>query len=117
MAPENTPATAPPQSRTALQVVVIIVAVAAAAWVLYSLERLVLLLVVAMFFAYVVAPIVRFVEHPIRIAGRPRRLSRGLAIGLVYVIILGSVGAGTAILLPTLTEQLGEAVSQAPVYA
>ena len=36
---------------------------------------------------------------------------------LVYVVILGSAGAGTAILLPTLTEQLGEAVSRAPVYA
>jgi predicted PurR-regulated permease PerM len=70
-----------------------------------------------MFFAYVVAPLVRFAEHPIRIAGRPRRLSRGLAIGLVYVVILGSAGAGTAILLPTVTEQLGEAVSRAPAYA
>lgn len=117
MEPENTRAAGPPQSRAALQVILIILAVAAAAWALYRLERLVVLLTVAMFFAYVVAPLVRFAEHPIRIAGRPRRLSRGLAIGLVYVVILGSAGAGTAILLPTLTEQLGEAVSQAPVYA
>lgn len=117
MEPENTRAAAPPQSRAPLQVILIILAVAAAAWVLYRLERVVVLLVVAMFFAYVVAPLVRFAEHPFRIAGRPRRLSRGLAIGLVYVVILGSAGAGTVILLPTLTEQLGEAVSRAPVYA
>jgi predicted PurR-regulated permease PerM len=32
------------------------------------------------------------------------------------VVILGSAGAGTTILLPTLTDQLGEAVSRAPVY-
>jgi predicted PurR-regulated permease PerM len=105
------------QTRAAMQVMLIILAVAAGAWVLYRLERVVLLLVVAMFFAYVIAPLVRFAEHPIRIAGRPRRLSRGLAIGLVYIVILGSVGSGTAILLPTLTEQLGDAVSRAPVYA
>ena len=117
MEPENTRAAGSPQSRAALQVILITLAVAGAAWVLYRLERVVLLLAVAMFFAYVVAPLVRFAEHPIRIAGRPRRLSRGLAIGLVYVVILGSAGAGTAILLPTLTEQLGEAVSRAPVYA
>ena len=95
----------------------VVLAVTAAAWVLYKLERVVLLLVVAVFFAYVVAPLVRFAEHPVRIAGRPRRLPRGLAIGLVYLVLLGSGGTGTAILLPTLTEQLGEAVSRAPVYA
>jgi len=117
MEPENTRAAAPPQGRAPLQVILIILAVAAAAWVLYRLERVVFLLVAAMFFAYVVAPLVRFAEHPIRIAGRRRRLSRGLAIGLVYVVILGSAGAGTVILLPTLTQQLGEAVSRAPVYA
>jgi predicted PurR-regulated permease PerM len=32
-------------------------------------------------------------------------------------VILGGATAGTAILLPTVTAQLGEAVSQAPVYA
>jgi predicted PurR-regulated permease PerM len=118
MEPENTRAAAPPPgSRVGLQVIVIALAVAATAWVLYRLERVVLLLVVAMFFAYVIAPLVRFAEHPIFIAGRPRRLSRGLAIGLVYVVMLGTAGAGTTILLPTLTEQLGEAVSRAPADA
>ncbi len=114
---ERTRVAVPPQGRAALQVVLVVLAVAAAAWILYRLERVVLLLVVATFFAYVVAPLVRFAEHPIRIAGRPRRLSRGPAIGLVYLVLLGSAGSGTAILLPTLTEQLGEAVSRAPAYA
>jgi len=117
MDPGNGRALTPPHGRTALQVVLVILAAAAAAWLLYKLERVLLVLVVAMFFAYVVAPLVRFAEHPVRVAGRPRRLSRGLAIGLVYAVILGSVGVGTAILMPTLTAQLGEAVSQAPVYA
>jgi hypothetical protein len=52
MDPENTRAAAPPQSRAALQVILIILAAAAAAWALYRLERVVLLLAVAMFFAY-----------------------------------------------------------------
>jgi predicted PurR-regulated permease PerM len=86
-------------------------------WMLFALRGVVLLLVVAASFAYVVAPLVRLAEHPVRIAGRSRRLSRGLAIGLVYVVILGGATAGTVILLPTVTGQLGEAVSQAPVYA
>jgi predicted PurR-regulated permease PerM len=114
---ENARAAAPPPNRTALRIILIIAAVATAAWMLYKLERVVLLLVVATAFAYVVAPLVRLAEHPIRLAGRLRRLSRGLAIGLVYVVILGGATAGIAILLPTLTGQLGEAVSRAPAYA
>ena len=43
MEPENTCAAGPPQSRAALQVILITLAVAAAAWVLYRLERVVLL--------------------------------------------------------------------------
>jgi predicted PurR-regulated permease PerM len=105
------------QARAALQVILVVLAIAAGAWVLYQLGRVLLLLTVAAFFAYVVAPLVRIAQHPFRLAGRPRALSRGLAIALVYVVILGTVGAGTAVLVPTVTTQLGEAVSQAPVYA
>jgi predicted PurR-regulated permease PerM len=117
METEGARAAPSPRTRTALQVVLIVVAAAAAGWLLYKLGTVVLLLVVAASFAYVVAPLVRLAEHPIRIAGRRGQLSRGLAIGLVYLVILGGAAAGTAILLPTVTAQLGEAVSQAPVYA
>jgi predicted PurR-regulated permease PerM len=117
MEPANTRAAETTHGRAALQVLLVVLAVAAAAWVLYKLERVLVVLAVAMFLAYVMAPLVRLAQHPVRVAGRPRRLSRGLAIGLVYVVILGSSGVGTAILVPTLTAQLGEAVSQAPVYA
>lgn len=103
-------------SRAALQIIVIVLAVAAAAWILYRLERVVLVLVVAAFFAYVVAPLVRFAERPIRIAGTLRRLSRGAAIALVYLIILVGAGGGTSLLVPTLAEQFDEAVSRAPAY-
>jgi predicted PurR-regulated permease PerM len=118
MEPERDRAALPaPGSRAALQVILIVLAVAAAAWVFYRLERVIFVLAAAGVFAYVVAPLVRFAERPIRVAGRPRRLSRGPAIALVYVLILGGAGGGTALLVPALVEQSGEAVSQAPVYA
>ena len=72
MEPENARAVAPPHGRAALQVILVILAVAAAAWVVYKLERVLLVLAVAMFFAYVVAPLVRFAQHPVRIAGSDR---------------------------------------------
>ncbi len=117
MEPENTRAVAPPHGRAALQVILVVLAVAAGAWVVYKLERVLLVLAVAMFFAYVVAPLVRFAQRPVRIGGRLRALSRGLAIGLVYLVILGSAWMGTAMLMPTLTSQLDEAVSQTPAHA
>jgi predicted PurR-regulated permease PerM len=117
MVPETAHAAVPPWGPMALRALVIAVAVVAAAWVLYRLERLVFLLAVAMCFAYVVAPLVRFAERPVRVAGRPRRLSRGLAIALVYIVNLGSAGAGTIILLPSVTDQLGKAATRAPADA
>jgi predicted PurR-regulated permease PerM len=114
---ESEPASLSPQVRAALQVILITLGVAAAAWILYRLGRVVVLLAVAMYFAYIVAPLVRWAEHPVRVAGKLRQLPRGLAIGLVYVVILGSAGGGTAMLLPTVTEQLSDVVARAPVEA
>ena len=95
----------------------IVVAAAASALLLYGLTRVVLVLVMAMFFAYLIAPLVSSAERPLRALGTPRRLSRGVAIGLVYVAISAVTWAGAAMLLPTVSQQVGEAVSQAPGYA
>ncbi len=50
----NTRAPIPTHARTALEVLLVILAVAAAAWVLYRLPRLLFVLALGMFFAYVV---------------------------------------------------------------
>jgi predicted PurR-regulated permease PerM len=100
-----------------VQAALILLGVAAGLWVLYRIERVVLLLIVTTFFAYLVAPLVRFAEQPIAIRGTERSLPRGLAIGVVYLFILGVGCAGVAILLPRATQQIGAAVAQAPEYA
>ena len=111
-------ATAPPsQTRVVLQLLLIIVGVAFGVWALHRLASVVLVLIVAALFAYVIAPLVRLAERPIRLAGRPRRLSRGAAIALVYVLMAGSVSAGAALLLPSATEQVDDMIARAPTYA
>jgi predicted PurR-regulated permease PerM len=91
-------ATAPPsQTRVALQILLIVAAVASLIWALYRLERVVHVLILATFLAYVIAPLVQLAERPIRIAGRARRLSRGPAIGVVYLLLAGGACAGAAI--------------------
>ena len=110
-------ATAPPsQTRVVLQVLLIVVGVAFGLWALHRLASVVLVLILAALFAYVIAPLVQLAERPIRIAGRPRRLSRGAAIALVYVLMAGSVSAGAALLLPSATEQVDDMISRAPAY-
>jgi predicted PurR-regulated permease PerM len=108
---------APSQARVVLHIIVIIAAVALGFWTLYRLASVVLVVVLAALFAYVVAPLVEIAGRPIRIAGRPRRLSRAAAIALVYVVIAGGVSGVAALLLPSATEQINEIVARAPAYA
>src|ERR1043166_7564380 len=80
------------QTRIVLRIIFILLAVAALLWVVYKLTTVLLLLVLSIFFAYLVAPLVDLVERPVRIGGRERRLPRGLAIGIVYVVIFATIG-------------------------
>src|SRR5438105_2901533 len=111
-------APAPPsQIRVVLQILLIVVGVTVGLWTLHRLASVVLVLILAALFAYVIAPLVQLAERPIRIAGRPRCLSRGVAVALVYVLLAGSVSAGAALLLPSATAQADEIIARAPAYA
>ena len=95
----------------------IVLAVAAGALVLYKLERVALVLILATFVAYLIAPLVNAAERPLRAVRTPSSLSRGLSIGMVYLMIAGVAWAGAATLLPTVSRQIDDAVSRAPGYA
>jgi predicted PurR-regulated permease PerM len=112
-------ATVPPsQTRVALQVLLVIVGVASGLWALHRLASVVLVLILAALFAYVIAPLVELAQRPIRIAGRPRCcLSRGAAIAIVYVLMAGVVSGGAALLLPSATQQVDDIIARAPAYA
>ena len=58
--------------------------------VLRVIEGACILLLLAIFFAYVVAPVVNGVRRRVRLGHRPRPLSRPLAILLVYSVLLAS---------------------------
>ena len=113
---ESAPA-APSQTRAVLQALLIVVGAACGVWALHRLAAIVLVLTLAAVFAYVIAPLVRQAERPIRIAGRPRRLSRWAAITLVYVVMAGGVSGAAALLLPSATAQVDEMFVRAPAYA
>ena len=104
------------QTRIVLRIVVILLAVAAFLWILYKLTTVLLLLVLSIFFAYLIAPLVDLVQQPLRIRQKEYRIPRGLAIGIVYVIVF--IGGGTALylLLPQLAAQFPEFKQQAVAY-
>jgi predicted PurR-regulated permease PerM len=109
---------APPasQSRAILRDLLIVAAVGAGIWVAHRLGRIVLVLVLAMFFAYVIAPLVDLLQHPISLKGQSRHLSRGAAIGILYVMLAGALTAGAAVLWPAAAAQIDEAIVSAPIY-
>ena len=104
------------QSRAILRDLLIVASVGAAIWVAHRLGRIVLVLVLAMFFAYVIAPLVELLQHPVSVRGRSLRLSRGLAIALIYLVLAGGIAAVTAVLWPSAAGQIDHAVANAPRY-
>src|SRR5438874_1400700 len=95
----------------------VVAGLAAAAWAAHRLERIVLMLILAMFFAYVIAPLVQGAEQPLRLRGRSRRLPRWAAISVVYMLLAGAAVAATVVLWPTAAQQIDDAVASGPAYA
>jgi len=103
------------QTRVVLRIIVILLAVAALLWIVYKLTTVLLLVVLSVFFAYLVAPLVDLVQRPIRIGGRERVIPRGLAIGIVYVVLFLGIGLAIYFLAPQLSAQFPEFKQQATV--
>src|SRR3989440_10415404 len=104
------------QTRVVLRIIVLLLAVAAFLWIVYKLTTVLLLLVLSIFFAYLVAPLVDLVEKPVHIGGRNRKMPRGLAIGVVYLFLFTVVGAGIYFLVPQFAAQFPEFKQQATAY-
>jgi predicted PurR-regulated permease PerM len=102
--------------RTTVLVLSLALGVAAALWTLYRLVGLLLLLVLAVFFAYLVAPPVEKLRRPVMVRGRKFVLPLPAAIGVVYVFLFGSLAAAFVLLLPVLNDQLGELAREAPSH-
>src|SRR4030095_3128052 len=84
--------------------------------VLHALRGVLLLVVLAIFFAYLVAPLVRLVHRPFAMRGRQRKTPRTMAIAIVYLFVFGSIGSALFFMLPLLGDQLTEFAKQAPAY-
>jgi predicted PurR-regulated permease PerM len=85
-------------------------------WVFYALSGILLVVVLAIFFAYLIAPLVEIVHRPFRENGRERMMPRGLAIGVVYLAIFGALIVTMSVIVPRVGTQMGALAQQAPNY-
>ena len=103
-------------SRITLQVLGLILAAAVVLWILRRLEGVLLLLILSIFFAYLIAPLVALLRRPFVVRGRPRTLPLPAAIGAVYVLLFGAIVLAVWILLPLVSTQFEELVAETPGY-
>ena len=95
---------------TVVRLVLVVLAVFGALWLVYALGTLILLLIFSVLFAYLVAPLVAFVQTRLAVGRRRRELPRGIAIGIAYLVIFGAV----ALLLAWVAPHVVDTVKQAP---
>jgi len=105
-----------PQTRVVLRVILIVLAVAVTLWVIVKLTGVILLLILSIFFAYFVAPLVEFLSRPIHVSGRKFAIPRALAIVFSYMIIVAVIVIGIYVLAPRLGSQFPEFTQQARIY-
>src|SRR5471032_3501096 len=104
------------QIRAILRDLLLVAAVGAGIWVAHRLGRIVLVLILAMFLSYVIAPLVDLAQCPFHLRGRARHLPRGVAIAIVYLLLAGAAGLGGTVLWPSAAHQLNKAILSGPAY-
>src|ERR1041384_5571026 len=94
----------------------IVLAVALTLWMIIKLTGVILLLILSIFFAYLVSPLVEFVSRPIRIGKKKFVMPRVLAIVASYFLIVAAIVIGIYVLAPRLGSQFPEFTEQARGY-
>ena len=105
-----------PPTRVVLRIIFIFLLVAVLLWVLVKLTGVILLLVLSIFFAYLVSPLVDFFRKPRTIKGRTIAIPKSVAILLSYVVILATIVVAIFVILPTWSNQFPEFSTQAKGY-
>lgn len=103
-------------TRTVLRIIVILLTVGVVLWVISKLTGIILLLVLSIFFAYLVAPLVDFIRQPRTIGDKTIAIPRVGAIALAYLLILVVIVLAIFVIVPSLGTQFPEFATQAQAY-
>ena len=105
-----------PPTRVVLRLIFILLAVVIILWVISKITGIILLLVLSIFFAYLVSPLVEFLRRPRSIGKRTIEIPKLVAIALAYLIILAVITFATFVIVPSLSTQFPEFAAQSQVY-
>lgn len=105
-----------PSTRVVLRVMFLLLAVIAFVWILYKITGIILLLVLSIFFAYLVSPLVEFLRRPRTIGKRTVAIPKVGAIAIAYLIILIGIVFAIFVVVPSLSNQFPVFATQAKSY-
>lgn len=105
-----------PPTRVILRVIFILLVVIGLLWIISKITGIILLLVLSIFFAYLVSPLVEFLRQPRQIGERMIAIPKVLAISLAYLVILATIVLAVFVVLPSLSNQFPEFVNQSKAY-
>lgn len=81
------------------------------------LSSLFFLIVLSIFFAYLIDPLVRFIRRPFKERQLERLMPRSLAIAIAYVIVFSVLGVAISSLAPRVADQARQFAVNVPAYA
>lgn len=101
--------------------VAVIVLVILSVWdfakgVISSLTFLFFMIILAIFFAYLIEPLVQIIRAPFEARQREKLMPRPLAIAAAYLVIFLVLGVSVAALAPRVSEQAKQLTTNVPAY-
>jgi len=102
-----------PSTRVVLRVILVLLAVVGLIWIISKITGIILLLVLSIFFAYLVSPLVEFLRRERKIGGRTIAIPKLISIVLAYLIILAAIVFVLFVILPSLSTQFPEFADKA----
>lgn len=105
-----------PPTRVVLRLIFILLTVMVLLWVISKITGIILLLVLSIFFAYLVSPLVEFLRRPRTVTNRTIAIPKVIAITLAYLIILAAILLAIFVIVPSLSNQFPEFATQAKGY-
>ena len=102
-----------PSTRVVLRVITVLLAVGVLLWVITKITGIILLLVLSIFFAYFVSPLVEFLRRERTMGGRTIAIPKVVSIALAYLIIMAAIVFAVFVILPSLSDQFPQFADQA----
>lgn len=109
-----------PSARSIVRVVLLTLLILSVAnfalGILASLTHLFFLMILSVFFAYLIEPLVKMISRPFEEANRHHFMPRPLAIAIAYIIVFSTLGIAISWLAPLVSEQARQFTTNLPGY-